>query len=270
MLTKLCETQDAFDAVAADYDGPSGNNALIQRFRNRLHSAVLEVVASGSTLLDLGCGTGLDAEFFARLGYRVVAVDWAPAMVARTAARLARAGLLDQVEVVQLGAHQLDQLPGGSFDAVYSDLGPLNCAPGLAESARQLARVMRPGGKFVASVIGRVCPWEWAFFVIRGQWRRAVVRLSPDFVAVPLGEQTVWTHYYSPREFESIFAAAGFQRVSLRSLGLFVPPPYLCAFAERHPRLIRVLQAFDDGCGGWPVLNQWGDHFLLQMRRCAP
>jgi hypothetical protein len=116
-------------------------------------------------------------------------------------------------------------------------------------------------------VIGRLCPWELAFFAARGRWQRATARLTRDFVAVPLGGQTVWTRYYTPREFEAVFAAAGFRRVGLRSLGLFVPPPYLSAFAERHPRLIDRLQAIDDRCAGWPVFNQWGDHFLLQMGR---
>ena len=31
--TQLLDTQRAFDSVAADYDGPKGNNALIQRMR---------------------------------------------------------------------------------------------------------------------------------------------------------------------------------------------------------------------------------------------
>jgi len=266
MLTRLRETQQAFDSVAADYDGPSGNNVLIQRFRARMRSAVLEAAPPGSKLLDLGCGTGLDAEFFAKRGYQVVAIDWSPAMAAHTIRRLAEAGLTNRVEVRQLGAHELVQLPGDSFDGVYSDLGPLNCTPRLAEVAGQLARAMRPGGKIVASVIGRLCPWELAFFAARGRWRRATARLTQDFVPVPLNGQTVWTRYYTPREFEAVFSAAGFRRVWLRSLGLFVPPPYLSAFAERHPRLIDRLQAIDDRCAGWPVLNQWGDHFLLEMR----
>ncbi len=266
MLTRLRDTQQAFDSVAAEYDGPSGNNALIQRFRAQMRSAVLEAAPPGSKLLDLGCGTGLDAEFFAKRGYRVVAVDWSAAMAARTIRRLAEAGLTSRVEVRQLGAHELEQLPGRVFDAAYSDLGPLNCVPNLAETARQLARLMHPCGKLVVSVIGRLCPWELAFFAAKGRWQRATARLTREFVGVPLGGQTVWTRYYTPREFEAVFAAAGFRRVWLRSLGLFVPPPYLSAFAERHPRLMDRLQALDDWCAGWPLLNQWGDHFLLELR----
>jgi hypothetical protein len=84
---------------------------------------------------------------------------------------------------------------------------------------------------------------------------------------VPLDEGTMWTQYFGPREFETIFAAAGFARVSLRALGLFVPPPYLQAFADRHRAFVAGLQRAEDRCGGWPVLRRWGDHFLIVLRK---
>jgi hypothetical protein len=56
-------------------------------------------------------------------------------------------------------------------------------------------------------------------------------------------------------------------RVSLRALGLFVPPPYLQAFAHRHPKLVDLLQRIEDRCGGWPLLRSWGDHFLVVLRK---
>ncbi len=266
MSAPLLDTQRAFDSVAADYDGPSGNNALIQRLRARTIAAVLAHVPAGSALLDLGCGTGLDAEFLARRGYRVTAIDWSPQMAEKTQTRVARAGLSDRVEVRALGIHELDQLPAGSFAGAYSDLGPLNCVPDLSAAARLIAAVLKPGGKLIASVIGRMCPWELTVFGMKGQWKRARGRFARALVPVPLNGQTVWTRYYSPREFQSAFAAASFELVSLRALGLFIPPPYLFAFAERHPRLIDFLQRVEDRAAGWPLLREWGDHFLIVMR----
>ncbi|HJU25919.1 MAG TPA: methyltransferase domain-containing protein, partial [Rhodanobacteraceae bacterium] len=81
---RLLDTQRAFDSVAADYDGPRGNNELIQRMRRTMWDAACSEFFTGSRLLDLGCGTGIDAVEFARTGYRVVATDWSPQMVART------------------------------------------------------------------------------------------------------------------------------------------------------------------------------------------
>ena len=56
-------------------------------------------------------------------------------------------------------------------------------------------------------------------------------------------------------------------RVSLRALGLLVPPPYLQAFVERHNTLVAALQRLEDRVGAWPVIRAWGDHFLIVLRK---
>jgi hypothetical protein len=85
-------------------------------------------------------------------------------------------------------------------------------------------------------------------------------------VAVPLSGHTVWTRYYMPAEFRSAFESAGFRLRSLRALGLLVPPPYLFAFAQRHPRVVAALETLEDRVAGWPALRHWGDHFLIVMQ----
>ena len=44
--TQLLQTQLAFDSVAADYDGPRGNNELIQRMRLTLTRIRLTAVVT--------------------------------------------------------------------------------------------------------------------------------------------------------------------------------------------------------------------------------
>jgi SAM-dependent methyltransferase len=263
----LADTQLAFDSVAADYDGPSGNNSLIQQLRAQTMAAVTRYVPPGSRLVDLGCGTGLDAAHLAQHGYSVTAIDWSPEMVRRTQQRAVAAGLEARLAARHLGLQAVGQLPANAYDAAYSDLGPFNCVPDLAEAARGLAQVIRPGGYLIASVIGRTCPWELALFAAKGHWARARLRFAPGPVAVPLNGHTVWTRYFSPSEFTAIFQRVGFQRRELRGLSLLVPPPYMDAFAGRHARLTAALTRLDHTLGGWPVLREWGDHFLIVMQR---
>jgi len=73
---QLHATRAAFDSVAADYDGPRGNNALIQDMRAEMWRWLDRAFVPGYRLLDLGCGTGLDAVRMAHRGHRVVATDW--------------------------------------------------------------------------------------------------------------------------------------------------------------------------------------------------
>src|ERR1700721_91542 len=104
---KLRDTQDAFDSVAADYDGTRGNNALIQDMREEMWRWLDESFAAPSRLIDIGCGTGLDAIRMARLGHQITATDWSPGMVQRTQDRAAREGLQARVQAIAVGAQRL-------------------------------------------------------------------------------------------------------------------------------------------------------------------
>jgi SAM-dependent methyltransferase len=265
----LVDTQRAFDGVAASYARSNAENRLLCAMRARARETLEARVPAGAHLLDMGCGPGTDAVYFAGRGYRVTAIDWSRAMVDEARRQSEQAGVAHRVNVQHLGIHQLDRLvwAGPPFDAAYSNFGPLNCVVDLPAAARRITGRLKPGGVLVASVIGRICPWEIAVHLSRGDVARAAVRFARGLVPVPLDGRTVWTRYFTPSEFESVFAAAGLAPVSRSALGLFAPPPYLRAFADRHPALVAALQRVDERCGGWPVLRGWGDHFLAVLRK---
>jgi SAM-dependent methyltransferase len=266
-IARHVDTQHAFDAVAATYHQSNVENPLLAAMRERTLALVRRYAPAGGRLLDLGCGPGSDAEVLGRAGYHVTGVDASAAMIAEAGERIRHAALDGHVVLDNLGIHELDRLPPGTFDLAYSNFGPLNCVPNLQNVARSIAQRLRPGGMLIASVIGRVCPWEIALYLAQRNWARVRIRFEHSFVAVPLEGRTVWMRYYSPSEFAAAFAAAGFWRHSLRALGLVVPPPYLQAFARRHPRLVQMLQSIEDRSGAWPVLRNMGDHFLIALRR---
>ena len=260
------DTRQAFDSVAANYDGPLGNNALIQRMRERMWRTLLEVSPPPARLLDLGCGTGLDAAHLAERGYQVVASDGSAEMVARTRQRVQEGGLGGRVSVRVLGIQELGKLRGELYDGIYSDLGPLNCLPDLEAVAADCAALLKPQGKVVVTVMGRRCPWEFAFYSLRGDLARARLRSARGMVPVTLNGHTVWTRYVLPREFYRAFARE-FALTRYLALGLFTPPPYLVRFTERWPALGRTLGWLDDRLGALPILRDVGDHFLMVLTK---
>lgn len=264
--SQLIDTRHAFDSVATDYDGPAGNNALIRHMRHALWNEIETLVPPGTRLLDLGCGTGLDAAYFGERGYRVVAIDWSPRMVERTRARIRDAGLGESVVARVIGIHEMDQLDGEKFACVYSDLGPLNCVPNLTTVARACANLLEPGGMMIASVIGRRCPWEALYFLSRFNPERARRRSRQGAVPVGLNGQTVWTRYFTPREFFREFAVQ-FELVRYRALGLFLPPPYLIHAYDRYRTLCTPLEWLDERLTWLPIVREAGDHFLITMRK---
>jgi ubiquinone/menaquinone biosynthesis C-methylase UbiE len=266
-LPQLRDTQEAFDSVAADYDGPRGNNDLIQDMRGEVWRWLSLTFAPGQRLIDLGCGTGLDAVHLAGMGYQVTATDWSPQMVQRTADRAAAKGVADQVHAISVGAHELERLDEtAGYDGAYSNLGPLNCVPDLGSVSRESARLLKPGGRLVFTVIGRYCPWEIAHYLRRGRWARATVRFARDVVPVGMNNHTIWTRYYSPREFYGNFQQH-FTLEHVRGLCVFAPPPYLTWLRDRHPSLHERLWRIDRRVANWPLIRSMGDHFLIVMKK---
>jgi SAM-dependent methyltransferase len=267
LQAQLRDTRDAFDSVAADYDGPRGNNAAIQDMRAETWRWLDSSFAPGSRLIDLGCGTGLDAVRMARAGHAVTAIDWSGQMIERTRDRAADAGLSDRVEALPIGAHELHGLEGdGLYDGAYSNLGPLNCVPDLRAVATECARLLKPGGALVFTVIGRWCPWEVFHYARQRRWARAGIRFAQGTVAVGMNGHTIWTRYFTPREFYRDFEPL-FELEHLRGLCVFVPPPYMTTLKERHPRWQERLWRLDRRIAGWPLLRQVGDHFLIVLRK---
>ena len=187
-------------------------------------------------------------------------------MVAQTQKRQERATVGQRLTAIRLGIQEINQLTGDTYDLIYSDLGALNCLPDLAGIAQACASLLHSGGRLVYSVIGRICPWELAYYGARANWHRAGVRFSKGQVPVGLNGHTAWTRYYTPAEFYRSFHSR-FEWRACRALNLFLPPPYLAHFVERHPSLMRVLAWLDERAGDLPVLNQAGDHFMLEMVR---
>jgi arsenite methyltransferase len=122
---------------------PSGAVAWALGVGNPMAHAVLP---AGATVLDIGCGAGIDVLLAAhRVGPegRVIGLDLLPEMCERTAANARTAGCAT-VEVLE-GEMEAVPLPDAAVDAIISN-GVINLSARKMRALFECARVLRPGG----------------------------------------------------------------------------------------------------------------------------
>ena len=112
---------------------------------------------SGRRVVEIGCGSAPCARWLRRAGADVVALDLSAGMLAR-AAELNRTTGVD-VPLVQADAAAMPLLDG-SVDLACSAFGGLPFVADAGSVFAEVARVLRPGGRFVASVNH---PMRWPF-----------------------------------------------------------------------------------------------------------
>lgn len=107
----------------------------------------LGALRAGETVLDVGCGGGVDLVVASRAvgpAGAVRGIDLTPAMVERARVNLARAGTTNAR--VQVGGAEAIPYSDASVDVVISN-GALNLSPAKDQAFAEMHRVLKPGGR---------------------------------------------------------------------------------------------------------------------------
>ena len=259
-----------FDHIAETYDEVFTDSPIGRAQREAVWRELDRIFRPGQCILELNCGTGLDAVHLAGRGVEVLACDAAPHMVEVARRRLHTLGSELPVGLRVLTTEHIAELEGeGPFDGAFSNFGGLNCVRDLGAVARNLGRLLRPGATALLCLLNRSAAWEILWNLAQGRPRRALRRFQRGGTAGRLSEGvTVQVYYPSIREMALKFCPE-FKLVSLKGIGVTVPPSYCSSLAHRFPRALRTLAKVDGQVSRWPVLRSIGDHILFEFQRVA-
>ncbi len=112
---------------------------------------------TGVRILEVGCGSAPCARYLAARGAEVIAFDVSAGMLRHAVDGAARSGI--EVPLVQADVCELP-FRTDAFDIAFSSFGAIPFVADSAGAMRELARVLRPGGRWVFSVTH---PMRWMF-----------------------------------------------------------------------------------------------------------
>ena len=193
-----------WNAIAPRYDRftTSMNQLFAEKVLGRLD------LGPGIRLLDVACGSGALAIPAARRGARVMAVDFAPAMIERLLAR-ACAERLPAVTGREMNGESLE-FPDDTFDMTASQNG-ISLFSDLKAGLREAVRVTKPGGAVLIIAFGSPHRAESIGFLL-GALRAAVPGFTP-----PINPPSLPFQLADPDRFSRELAEAGLTDVRVEA-----------------------------------------------------
>lgn len=201
----LADTKAAWDRIATGYD------RVVTATHLWLGSEGLRRAGlrRGMRFLDVAAGSGALSIPAARLGAQVLATDQSAAMLRLLGERARREGL--EVDTRVMDGHAL-ALEDNSFDMAGSQFGVM-LFPDMPKGIRELARVVKPGGRVLMSVFGDPRRVEFfAFFL------RAIQSVRADFSGPPMDPPPLPFQLQDPGRLRNELAAAGLHAIKVETI----------------------------------------------------
>jgi len=257
----------AFTGQSALFDDLYGTDTIIAYKRERVRSHVLKYLKPGSSILELNCGTGEDAVYLARQGFKVHATDLSAGMLNQAKQKVAKYRLSDFVSFEQCSYAKLAELHNnGPYDYIFSNFAGLNCTGELDKVLESFPSLLNNGGVVTLVILPKFCLWE-TLLLFKGKFRTAFRRFfSANGRDAKIGDNHFKCWYYNPsyitRQLKNTFDV-----LSIEGLCTIVPPSYLEGFAEQHPKLYRFLVKWENRLKtAWPW-NSIGDYYIISLKK---
>lgn len=256
-----------FDHIANQYDTDFTHSVIGKAQRQLVYHQLekLQMDWGSSTILELNCGTGQDAIYFAQKGANVLATDISPEMVLVTQEKTKQGS---NVSAELLDINELASFhPGRKYDLIFSNFGGLNCLnpDELKLFLKNAATKLNENGKLILVIMTSFTLWETLYFSGKMKFNEAFRRSQKNGVNANVEGNSVKTFYYSPSQISKW--APNLKTAQISPIGFFVPPSYLANFFQKRPNTIHKWMKMDQKIENSSFFASKADHFLICLER---
>ncbi len=251
----------SFDKAAANYDDTFTHTAVGKMQRALVYAELSKHLTSVKNILEINCGTGEDAIWFAKQNFNVTATDISAKMI-EVARRKAKLNF--QTADINLIAKVFEN---EKFDLLFSNFGGLNC---LSKSELEnffatVDSILTEKGKLALVIMPKNTLWERFYFLAKAQFKN-ISRRKKESVMAHVDGENITTYYYNPKDIVNL-ANANFETVSVKPVGFFIPPSYLDGFFKNKKGFLRFLNRMEQGVRNTTSLSKYADHYLIILQK---
>lgn len=262
--------QHSFDTVAQSYDASFTHSVIGIAQRNVVWSYLENVLSSSDELniLELNCGTGEDALWFANKGHKVLATDISEKMLEITQEKIHEANLLSRVQTKQIDIRKIERgRLKEKFDLVFSNFGGVNCISSneIKKFPTEIKELLKPSGRLTMVLMPKFCLWETIYFLLKFNFSKAFRRYSESGTIAKLNGNEMRTFYFSPGKMKKLFGK-NYEVVAVKPIGFFIPPSYLENLFSSKGKLFSVLEKLESAVTKFSFLAGFSDHYLIELQ----
>jgi ubiquinone/menaquinone biosynthesis C-methylase UbiE len=265
--TQLAPSQAYWNAAAETYERDFTATLIGRLWRDAVWQELDRGFHSGDRLLELNCGTGIDAVHLAARNIRVLACDISPRMVELARQRASATPFFSRLDFRVVPTEQIHLLEReGPFDGAFSNFSGLNCVEDVSAIRDKLARLVKPGARVFLCMLGRYAAWEILWSLAHGNFHKAAQRFRPTPAD---STNPVKVQYLSRTQLAALFAPT-FTLRSWKGIGITVPPAYMERWARHAPGLINALARVDRALSKLSPFRSFANCILLEFQRTGP
>ena len=222
----------------------------------------LQVEFENLDVLEVNCGTGVDAVEFLKRASNVTATDISSEMIDVCRSRMES---LDNVTLEVLDVKKLTA-EGPNYDMIFSNFGGLNCLDSneLSNFLRTSKQRLKPNGLVVLVIMPRYCIWEMIYFLAKFSPRKAFRRLNRNGVLANVDGVKVRTYYHNPQHVQSL---SGMKLKSISPIGFKVPPSYLEDRYKSAPAILDKWLEWDKTRYENKKYASFSDHYCIVLEK---
>ena len=254
--------EKGFSKISSHYEQLDKTSSLINWMRKRVRKHLHKELKPIAKILEINCGSGIDAVYFAKKGYNIHATDIAPGMIDVVTTKIKSESLKKNLSCQRLSFNELNKLNPQKYNHIFSNFGGLNCSSEeeLQEVFGLFKQLLSPNGKITLVLMPKICAWEF-LKILKGN-KTAFRRLKKDGVFANIEGEQVHTFYHSASRIKNLLLK-DFKNFKVENICFLAPTGNHVDFPEKYPVLFNTLSLFDTISNKIPFFRGYGDYYIL-------